>query len=241
MRIYPHTLAIRDRFTIEGTGFRGEADSNRVFLADQLCMVLASSPNSLIVLPGPRVPIGDTTLRIIADGHNAGQFRVSAVLLDFTGPAEPPNAGAAGKLTLHAHGSAERLNVEIRNASPNVIQFLKGSPQRITTSGGGDNTASAEVKFLAAGDYVVLARLISAETGQPQPDVSSARKRLLEARGVSSGIWSVKIDRLLLMIDSEPLDLAQIRAGLKGLLDEKPSASLAVLLNSAWLELQKSN
>jgi len=236
---YPHVLAVRDRFTIEGTGFRGEADADRVFLGDQLCLVLAASPNSLVVLPAPRVPIGDVTLRIVVDGRNAGQFTVAAVLLEFSGPAEPPNAGATGKLVLRAHGTAERLNVDIRNTSPGVIQLLKGNPQRVTTSGGEENTAPVEVKFLSGGDYMVVARLISAEAEQLQPDIGSARQRLLEARGLASGVWSVRIDRLLLMIDSEPLDLAKLRAGLKSLLDDKPAASVAVLLNSAWQELKQ--
>ena len=241
VRSYPHVLAIRDRFTIEGSGFRGEADSNRIFLADQLCIILASSPSSLVVLPGPRVPIGDVTLRVLVDGHNAGQFPISAALLDFSGPAEAPNAGTVGKLTLRAHGTVERLIVEIRNASPDVIQLLKGNPERVITSGGEENIAPVDVKFLTAGNYAVSARLIAAETSQRQPDVDSVRKHLLEARGLASGIWSVRIDRLLLKIDSVPLDLAQIRADLKSLLDDKPDASLASLLDSAWRELQQNN
>jgi hypothetical protein len=238
VRSYPRVLAIHDRFTIEGSGFRGEADSDRVFLADQLCFVLASSPTSLVVLPGLHLPIGDITLRLVVDGRNAGQFPVSAALLEITGPTETPNAGSSGTLTLHAHGTTDQLSVEIRNASPNVIQLEKGNPGRVTTSGGEENIAPVEVKFLTAGNYVVLARLISAETGQSQPNVESARKRLLEARGLASGVWSVRIDHLLLKIDSEPLDLAQIRADLKSLLDDKPAASLAALLNSAWQELK---
>jgi IPT/TIG domain-containing protein len=241
VRSYPRILAIRDRFTIEGSGFRGEADSNRIFLADQLCFILASSPSSLVVLPGPRVPIGDVTLRVIVDGRNAGQFPISAALLDFSGPAEAPNAGSVGKLTLRAHGTAQRLIVEIRNASPDVIQLLKGNPERVVTTGGEENIAPVDVKFLTAGNYAVTARLISAESGKPQPDVDSVRKHLLEARGLASGIWSVRIDRLLLKIDSVPLDLAQIRADLKSLLDDRPDASLASLLDSAWRELQQNN
>lgn len=237
VRSYPHVLAIRDRFTIEGSGFRGEADSNRIFVADQLCFILASSPGSLVVLPSPRVPIGDVTLRVIVDGRNAGQFPISAALLDFSGPADPPNAGAVGTLTLHVHGTTERLIVEVRNTSPGIIQLLEGNPERVITSGGEENISPVNVKFLTTGNYAVTAKLISADTSQPQPNVESVRKRLLEARGLASGIWSVRIDQLLLKIDSEPLDLAQIRADLRSLLDDKPAASIATLLDSAWRDL----
>ena len=163
---YPRVLAIHDRFTVEGAGLRGAADSDRVFLGDQPCLVLAASPASLVVLPGPHVPIGGVRLRIQVDGREASQLPVSVALLEFSGPAEAPSAGASGKLVLRARGTTERLIVEIRNGSPDVIQLPKGNVQRITTSGGDENSAPLEVKYLASGNYVVTARLISTELQQ---------------------------------------------------------------------------
>jgi hypothetical protein len=159
---YPHVLAIRDRFTLEGSGFRGAADSNHVYLADDPCLVLASSPVSLVALPGPRVPVGDVKLHFTVGGIDAGQFPVSAVLLEFTGPTEAVNAGSVGKLILHARGTTEPLLLEVRNGSPGVIQLSKGNVQRVKTSGGDQNIAPVEVQFVTDGNYLVLARLISA-------------------------------------------------------------------------------
>lgn len=232
---YPHVLAVHDRFTLEGSGFRGAADLNHVYLADDPCLVLAASPVSLVGLPGPRVPVGDVKLHVMVGGIDAGQFPVSAVLLDFTGPAEAVNAGSTGKLILHAHGTTEPLLVEVRNGSPGVIQLSKGNVQRVKTSGGEQNITPVEVQFVTGGNYLVSARLISADASLP--DLESARKRLTEARKIASGGWSARIDRVLLKIDQAPPDLPQIRAELKSMLDDKPAAPLASLLDSARREL----
>jgi hypothetical protein len=116
-----------------------------------------------VVLPGPRVPVGDVNLHVTVAGIDAGQFSVSAVLLEFSGPAEAVNAGSSGKLILRAHGTTEALLLEIRNGSPGVIQLTKGNIQRLKTSGGDENIAPVEVKFVTGGNYTVSARLISAD------------------------------------------------------------------------------
>jgi hypothetical protein len=164
---YPRVLALHDRFTLEGSGFRGGADSNHVFLNGDPCLVLASSPVSLVALPGPSLPVGDVNLRVTVAGIDAGQFPVSAVLLEFSGPAEAVDAGSTGKLTVTAHGTTEPLLLEIRNGSPGVIQLSDGNVQRIKTSGGDDNAAQFEVKFVTGGNYSVSARLISSVAGSP--------------------------------------------------------------------------
>ena len=162
---YPKFLTLHDRFAIEGTGFNGRADGNRVLLEGQPCLVLASSPLSLVVLPGVHVPIGPIGLKITVGGNDVGPLPVSAVLLEFSGPSETPNAGTQSSLVLHARGTTEPLSVEVRNGSPGVIQFPHGVVQRLTTSGGEENTAPVELKFLTAGSYTVTARLLAAGTG----------------------------------------------------------------------------
>jgi hypothetical protein len=121
---------------------------------------MASSPVSLVVLPGLHIPVGPIDLRISAGGNNVGPLPVSAVLLEFSGPVETPNAGSQSMLMLHARGTTERLSVEVRNGSPAIIQFPRGLLQRLMTSGGEENTAAVQLKFLAAGNYMVSARLL---------------------------------------------------------------------------------
>ncbi len=160
---YPHVVAVRDRFTVEGWGFAGAADSNHVYLADRPCLILASSPIALVVLPGPNLPLGNIKFHVTVAGIEAGQFAISAVQLEFSGPEESANAGASGKLILRARGTTEPLIVEVRNGSPKVIQLLKGNVQRVKTSGGNPNIAPVDARFLAGGDYSISARLISAD------------------------------------------------------------------------------
>lgn len=162
---YPQFLTIHDRFAIEGTGFNGRADGNRVLLEGQPCLVMASSPASLVVLPGLHVPVGPVGLKITVGGNDVGPLPVSLVLLEFSGPIETPNAGSQSSLVLHARGTTRPLSVEVRNGSPGVIQFPHGTVQRLMTSGGEENTAPVELKFLNAGNYTVTARLLGGETG----------------------------------------------------------------------------
>jgi hypothetical protein len=145
------------------------------------------------------------------------------------------DAGSAGKLFVRAHGTTAPLLVEIRNASPGVIKLAQGNVQRVKTSGGDDNAAPVDVKFVSGGSYAVLARLISADPGRP--DLASAKQRLTEARKIASGDWPARIDDVLFKIDQGPRDLPQIRAELRSMLDDKPAAPLASLLDSAWREL----
>ena len=173
---YPRLVEIHDRFTLEGTGFRGAADLNHVYLNEDPCLVLASSPVSVVALPGVHVPVGDTNLRVAVAGADAGRFPVSVVLLEFSGPTEAVNAGSNGTLVVHALGTAEPLLIEVRNGSPAVIQLSKGNILRIKTSGGEENEAPFDVKFVTGGSYVVAARLISVEA--TTADLDSAKKPL---------------------------------------------------------------
>jgi hypothetical protein len=188
-----------------------------------------------VALPGPLVPVGDVNLHVTVAGIDAGLFPVSTVLLEFSGPTDAVNAGSIGKLVVRAHGTTEPLLLEVRNGSPGVIQLSKGNVQRLKTSGGDQNIAPVEVKFVKDGNYSVSARLISPAASLP--DLELARKRLTEARKIASGDWSMRIDQVLLKIDQGPRDLPQIRAELRSMLNDKPTASLASLLNSAWREL----
>jgi len=161
---YPHVMTQHDRFVLEGTGFRNAADSNRISLNGEPCLVVASSPVALVVLPGPHLTVGEAQLKIVAKGANAGPFPVSVVALEFSGPASAVDAGSTGKLILHARGTELPLIVEIRNVSPKVIRLTQGNVQRVKTSGGPDNIVPVEVNFVTDGNYFVLARLISVDT-----------------------------------------------------------------------------
>jgi hypothetical protein len=238
IRSFPHFLPLHDRFTIEGSGFRGEADVNHILLAGQPSLVLASSPVALIALPGPRVPIGTADLRLSVAGVEAQAGPVIAVSLAVSGPAGTWRVGDQGMLTVRAYGTEERLVVEVRDASPQIVQLSRGSVQRVTTSGGERNAAEVEMKSLAPGDYTVTARLVPTASGLP--DLEAARQKLLAARALATGSWTGRLDRLIGRIDREPQDTAEIRTELEHMLEDKPTGQFAFLLQSAWQAIVKN-
>jgi hypothetical protein len=235
----PHFLSLHDRFAVRGAGFRVEAESNHVYLSGQPCLVLASSSVSLVVLPGLHVPIGTISLHVNVAGHEAEPKSVTMVLLELTGPAEAPPAGAQDKLAVRVHGTRERLAIEVRNSSPGIIQFPRGTVERLTSSGGEWNAAEIETKFLASGDYVVTARLIPTDSGLP--DLEAARQKLVAARALATGPWAARADRVIRRIERDPQDVANIRSEIERMLNDKPPGEFAFLLESAWQEFQKNN
>ncbi len=90
------------------------------------------------------------------------QAQLSPVPLKISGLSEGVKAGSVGKLFGREGGSTEQFMLGVRNGSPGVIQLSKGNIQRVKTSGGDENIAPVEVKFVSGGNYSVSARLISA-------------------------------------------------------------------------------
>jgi len=228
---HPNFISLRDRFVIQGSGFRGDADVNQVFLGDQRCAVLAASPVALIVLAAPRVPPGAVGLRVIVGDGETVPREVTAVLLEVSGPAETPVVGAESVATVHVRGTTERLALEVRHGSPAVIEFVRGNPHRLTSSGGDSNTAEVRMKSLAPGDYTITARLIPTASGLP--DLQTVRQKLVTARERAAPAWAARLDRLIRRIDRAPQDPGRIRAELESMRSENPPVEFASLLESA--------
>lgn len=231
----PRVFSVSDRFTIEGDGFHGGADENHIFLAGQPCLVLAASPVSLVVVPGPRTPFGAVELRISVGKQQVALDSVSAISLKISAPSKALRPGVRTEMTIVAHGTTERLVLQVRNSSPDVIQLTRGNVQRVTTSGGKLNVAEIKLKCLGSGDYAVTAELILPASGAR---VLAARRNLVAARAIATGAWAARIDRALLQIDQNPHDTRKFRAELKRMLADKPPAELAALLRSAWEQFQ---
>jgi len=238
---YLHFISIQDQFAIAGSGFRGEADANHVFLAEQPCLVLAASPVSLVVLPGPHTPIGAVSLRVSVLGRDtsdtpAAPNPVSVVLLEVSGPPGTIRPGAQGMFTIHARGTTEPVTIEVRNSSPRIIQLTHGNVQRVKTSGGDSNVAQIEMKSLTSGDYTVTARFLAADSSLP--DVDAARRTLVDASELATGMWAERVDHLIKHMERSPQDIEPIREELKEMLEDNPTGQFATLLESAWTEVR---
>lgn len=233
---YPRVIAVADRFAIDGSGFRGDAEENRVTLGDQPALVLAASPDSMVVLPGPRAA-GAAQLQIEVGGRSPGPVPITLVALRILRPEKPLTRGEPATLWVHVAGTDQRLVLEVRNLTPDVIELPRGDVQRMVTSGGRQNQAAIELRGLRAGDYAVSARLVPGAYGLP--DMESVREQLIAAKKAATGGWLERIDRLIHRIERDPQDVAKIRDELEKMMSARPEGELGRRIEAAWRELLK--
>jgi len=166
-------ISMQDQFSICGGKFQGDEDSNHVVLNDDPALVLAASPECLVILPGPRVIPGPAKISIESA---AAQWNVTSTLvaLNFDPPLPALVPEKKSHLTVHVQGSDRPLGIAVENKTPGVLRFLRGDVQELHTSGGSQNLATIEVLAIRSGDFSFHARLLL------PPDAAAAR-RYLEA------------------------------------------------------------
>ena len=155
----PEVLDVRNRFDLVGTGFRGYADENQVAIGGKPAVILAASPTSIVALPDPGTSLGSAVLSVQA--ANQGSATASAIVVAFDAimPPGPLEVGQQANFTVRVRGTREPLKIEVANFSPTILQLPGGNPLRLTTSGGETNEAQFAVVPLAAGKYLIRARL----------------------------------------------------------------------------------
>ncbi len=167
-------ISLRDRFPICGGGFRGEADANRVTMNGDRALIVASSPECLVVLPSPRAVPGAAKITVDSSGTQRSAT-TTLVALQFEAPQTAPVPGQRSELTVHVEGSDVSLDLTIQNETPGVLEFLKGDTQEVRTTGGSRNIARVQIGAVRSGDYSFNARLI------PSPDIAAAQRYLRAA------------------------------------------------------------
>jgi hypothetical protein len=188
----PPLAALHNSFNICGGGFQGNAEANQAEINDEPALVLAASPECLVVIPDPKTATGPAKIAVESSGAPR-QASITFVSLDFEPPQPPLTPRKKSWLTVHARGSNQRLRILVENDAPDVLQFEKGEAQALVTSGGTENEAQIKVEALRSGDFAFRARLL------PAPDTEAAR-RFLEA--------------------AEPLALERLAHSLKSMEDE---------------------
>jgi len=233
----PRVISMHDRFTVSGSWFRGEADANRAFLGDRPALVLAASPVALVIAPGSEVAPGPTQLAIQVDGQSPRPVPVTLVALELAWEKKQLKPKEKGKLFVRIRGTQQRLEVEARNLTPEVVKLRRGDVQRLITTGGPHNLAAIEMEGRHAGDFSVSVRLVPVAAGLP--DTEAARQRLLAARRVAPAGWDERVDQLIRRIEHNPQDALKIRNELERMLSEKPPGEFGQLLEAAWHVLLK--
>lgn len=157
----PAIASVTDRFQISGRGFCGGADANQLRIAGQPAFVLASSPTFLDVTPPADLPPGRASVDISCGKQNGPPLEVEFVELDLDADASPLKPGVHRTLTVHVHGTTEKVELQARNLAPSIAELVGGSPRKIASSGGADNYANFEIVGLAAGSFQVSIRLLT--------------------------------------------------------------------------------
>jgi len=143
--------------------FRGDP---RLLNPEQL-LVLAASSIALVALPNPRTALGKAQLSVEAGGRSLVRTSVTVVALDVTGPTKPLAAGKKGILAIEVNGTDERVVIEVRNLSPDVVSLPQGNVFEVKTSGGKTNVAKIGLSGVKTGNYAVSAHLVSQVAGAP--------------------------------------------------------------------------
>ncbi|HTS13187.1 MAG TPA: hypothetical protein VMH00_13810 [Candidatus Limnocylindrales bacterium] len=169
----PPVVSLHDHFSICGGGFRGDAEADHVRVDGAPALILASSPECLVVIAGPKTPPGPAKISVdtpVVEREAASTF----VALSFEPPQPALTPEKKGWLTVRARGFDQPLRILVTNETPGVLQFEKGEWQEVTTSGGAENIAQIRVEAIRSGDFSFNARLSGGH------DVDTAR-RFLEA------------------------------------------------------------
>jgi hypothetical protein len=222
----PTFLSIQDRFQICGGGFRGDADSNQVTLNGEPVFVMASSPECLVVFPGPKAEPGPAKIVVETDGKQRSAT-TNLVSLSFDSPDPPPVAQKRSRLAVRVNGTEQPLSVKVENESPVVLHFVKGETQIVRTSGGVPNTAAIEVEAIRSGDYSFRASIPAAENR------ATAERYLEAARAIAPPEFQSEVKELAKRLSRNPHDASKVRRELERIATGDIAGDFYTLLQAA--------
>ncbi len=228
----PRTISLQDRFSIAGSGFRGEADANRVTLGGQPAAVLAASPIAAVLVANPACVPGNAPLTIEVGGNTAGPMPVTLVALQVETAAGKILPNKKQKIQVRLRGTELPMEIRVRNLMPEIVDLHGGDTMRTTTSGGAANVATVEVKGRREGEFAISVRLVPTAAGLP--DTATARRELLAAKETAPAGWAQLIERLVRHLDEHPEHALDVRNELEKLLAQAPGGEYGRHLEAAW-------
>jgi hypothetical protein len=222
----PPFVSIKDRFAICGGTFRGDADANHVRINGDAALVLAASPECLVLLPGPRLIPGAAQISIDAAGEQSSAATTLVSLL--YEPPQPPLAPEKkSRLAVAVQGTEQPLDLTLENQSPGVLRFLRGDSQELRSSGGAQNSASVEVTAIRSGDFSFRSRL------EPAPDPAAAARYLDAAAPLAPKDLQHHLKNFAERLAKHPNDAAKIRREVDKLVTGTIEGDLRTLLRAA--------
>ena len=156
----PHFASLSDRFELQGRGFCGDADQNLVQVNGQTALVLASSSESITVLPPDELRAGVADITVTCNRGSAAAARVTFLSLALEADHSPMQPGQKRTLTVRIGGSVEPVMLEARNLAPAIAELAGGNPAKAVSSGGAENLAVFPLTGRQNGNVLVSIRLM---------------------------------------------------------------------------------
>jgi hypothetical protein len=219
-------VSLQDSFPICGGGFRGDAESNRVTISGEPALVLAASPECLVVLASTKNKPGTAAISVQAP---EGEWDIQTTLVSLRNePPDPPLvAQKKSRMGVLAEGSTQPVLIRVRNESPEVLHFVHGDDQVLRTSGGAANQAQFEVEAMRSGNYSFQARIVA-------PANPAEAERYLDAAIPLAGKdFGKQVKKLSERLKRHPRDIGRATADLDAMLNVAIAGELRTLLAAA--------
>lgn len=156
----PRIASALDRFEVIGKGFCGDADRNEVTIGGQSALVLASSPDSLVILPPLDPPAGPVEVSVACGKQGPARFNLLFVALKLSADTSPLQPGQKRTLRVSVTGTQEKLQLEARNLAPDIADLAGGNPAKTFSSGDAENIAEFQVIGKKRGKFLISIRLV---------------------------------------------------------------------------------
>jgi hypothetical protein len=222
----PAVISQRDRFSICGGNFRGDADANPVQIGDVPAPVLAASPECLVALPDPKTKVGTATISV-GTAEARWTTTTTVVSLEFEPPNPPLAVQMKSSLAVHVAGSDSPLSIVVKNETPGVLRFLQGDTQGLRTSGGSPNVGEVEAQAIRSGDFSFRAQLARA------PDPGSAQRYLEAAESLAPDNSRRRVERLAKTLVKNPGGAGKVRRELDTMIAAKAAGDFRTILEAA--------
>lgn len=227
----PPVVALHDQFAICGARSSGDADVNRVKINGEFALVLAASPECLVVLPPPNAAPGPAKLSLenpeAQPATPATDATFTLVSLDFAQPSPPLEPGMKSFLAVNVRGSDQPLRVFVQNETPGVLAFRRGDWQELQTTGGAQNSATIEVQPISSGNFAFHARVL------PAPDLAIVQRYLQAALAIAPQDVQSDVKNLANRLAHHPNEVEKIRGQLQQILVGTIPGDFRTLLEAA--------
>lgn len=224
--VVPPRVSIADGFSVCGGGFRGDAESNHVTLGGQPALVLASSPECIVVLAPAQSMPGATVVSVKTPDHER-TGTTALVSLQYESALPPLAAQKKSRLRVVAEGTRQPVLIRVHNETPGVLQFAHGDDQIARTSGGEINVADFEVDAIRSGNYSFRAQVV------PPARLADAVRYLDVAIPLAGRNFGRRVGKLSAKLQHHPRDSGKVAAELDAMRNAVISSNLRTLLDAA--------